>query len=240
MENDAFAPVVGIWDDTKLFPRYRVELSFVGNVCGGVPQKPELIEAWLTKRILGGDEELLIALRKTLVDLEVEVAQDATREEMIAAAKQIAATRNGNTFRRDGNGLFLSAYQVKAMLKEGTNIAFPYERGRTEWGKTKKTPRGFLAEHVFVDDDRVHLERATPDGTLMQVGKVNGPRGPRSTLTYYDYATQPVISFTCASLNDEITPDQWQTVLLVGQRQGLGAMRSLGYGQFRVTGFDRL
>lgn len=242
MDTPDFAPVRGIWDDGSLFARYRVECSFTGLVMGGVPQKPEMIEAWLTRRILGGDEELLITLRKTLADLEFAVPENATREEVIAAAKQMAATRNGNTFRRDDDGLFLAAYQIKAMLKEGCAILYPGGNGAGthKWGVTRKAPRSLLAERVFVDGDRVHLGRAQPDGTHMQVGQVNGPRGPRSTLTYYDYCAQPVVRFVCASLEDAVTPDQWKNVLVCGQRQGIGAMRSLGYGQFRVTGFDRL
>lgn len=242
MDSERFTPVVGIWDDRALFARYRVQCSFTGNVIGGVPQKPELIEAWLTRRILGGDEELLLALQKTLADLQVEVPENATRDEIVAAAKKIAATRNGNTFRRDEAGLFLADYQVKAMLKEATAIIFPggHGAGTHKWGTTRKAPRSYLAERIFLDEDRVYLERDVPDGTMMQVGKVTGPQGPRSTLTYYDYCRQPIVSFTCSSLEDAITPDQWQTILTVGQRQGLGAMRSLGYGQFRITGFAKV
>lgn len=229
-------PVVGIWDDTTLFTRYRVSLAFSGWVMGGVPQKPEIIESWLRQRILGGDEELRLQLLKTLNDLEIEVPADATREDIIDAAKRIAASRNGNTFRRDVDGLFLAAYQVKALLKESTNILFAGER----WGVTKKGPKSFLAERVFVDEEQIHMERTDPDGTHMQIGQITGPKGPRSTLTYYDYCDRPAISFTVSSLRDCITLDQWKDILLAGQRLGLGALRSMGYGQFKVTGFDKL
>ncbi len=228
--------VTGIWDDEGLFTRYRVAIQFTGQVMGGVPQKPEIIESWLRQRILGGDEELRLALLKTLDDLDIDVPAEATREEIIEAAKQIAATRNGNTFRRDENGLFLAAYQIKAGLKESTNILFAGER----WGVTKKGPKSYLAERVFVDSERVHLGRLDPDGTHMQVGHVTGPKGRRSTLTYYDYCVQPTCEFVVSSLQDSITFDQWRDILRTMQREGLGALRSLGYGQFKITGFDKL
>ena len=228
--------VTGIWDDDDLFTQYRVSLQFTNEVMGGVPQKPEIIESWLRQRILGGDEELRLALIKTLDDLDIDVPADATREDVIEAAQEMAATRNGNTFRRDENGLFLAAYQIKAALKESTNILFAGER----WGVTKKGPKSYLAERVFVDEERVHLGRLEPDGTHMQVGHVTGPRGRRSTLTYYDYCVQPEITFTVSSLQDSITFDQWKDILRTCQREGIGALRSLGYGQFRITGFDKL
>lgn len=234
-------PIIGIWDDSALFTRYRVSLAFTGWVMGGVPQKPEIIESWLRQRILGGDEELRISLVKTLADLEIEVPADATREDIIEAAKKIAATRNGNTFRRDDDGLFLAAYQVKALLKESTAILFPGGQGEGthKWGVTKKSPRSYLAERVFVDDEAIHLDRTAPDGTHMQIGQVTGPKGPRSTLTYYDYCDRPRVSFVVSSLQDSIKPEQWRDILLAGQRLGIGALRSMGHGQFRVTGFDK-
>jgi hypothetical protein len=236
------ASVTGIWDDSDLFTRYRVSLTFVGKVMGGVPQKPEIIESWLRQRILGGDEELRLQLLKTLDDLDIEVPADATREDIIEAAKKVAASRNGNTFRRDDQGLYLSDYQLKALLKECTAILYPGGNGEGthKWGVTKKGPRSYLAERVFVDEPAIHLGRLEPDGTHLQVGQVSGPKGPRSTLTYYDYVEQATISFTISSLEDCIKPDQWKRILLLGQREGIGALRSMAYGQFRITAFDRV
>src|SRR5215831_5516331 len=128
MDRD-FAPVAGIFDPARLYTRYRVALTFTGLVFGGIPQKPEIIESWLRERVLGGDEELRLMLLKTLDDLDIEVPVDATREQIIEAAKKVAATRNGNTFRRNGLGLCLAAYNPKAMLKEATNIVFPFANG---------------------------------------------------------------------------------------------------------------
>lgn len=228
--------VNGIWDDAEIFTKYRVTLGFTGRVMGGVPQKPEAIEGWIRKRIQGGDQEVLQIMRETLEDLEVETDGTESIEQLYAAAKKYAAEQHGNTFRRDENGLFIAAYQLKAALKENTNILYAGDR----WGKTKKGPKSFVSERVFVDEDRIYLNREEPDGMHLQVGHVTGPRGPRSTLTYYDYVQQPEVSFTVSSLRDEVTPQQWKEIFLAMQRNGIGALRSMGYGQFKVTGFDKI
>jgi hypothetical protein len=231
-------PVVGIWDDqeTSLFTKYRVSATFVGWVMGGVPQKPEIIESWLRQRIIGGDDELRLQLLRTLADLDYDIPQNATVEQIEEAVKIAARERNGNTFRRDTNGLYLSAYQLKAATKECVNILYAGER----WGVTKKGPKSFTAERVYVDEPCIYLGRSEPDGTHLQVGQVNGPKGPRSTLTYIDYCDRPTIAFTMSSLKDCIEPDQWREIFTLMQRSGIGALRSMGYGQFVVTGFDKL
>ncbi len=231
------APVVGIWDDGGTFTKYRVTLTFVDKVMGGVPQDPNIIEGWLRKKFTGdGDAEIRAAMFRTLDELGVDVDTEMTMEQLYEVAKRAAATQKGNTFFRDEFGLYLSAFQVKAMFKECTNIQFAGER----WGTTKKGPKNYLAERVFVDDHRVYLGRDEPDGTHLQIGQVTGPKGPRSTLTYYDYALGASASFVVSSLHDCITPAQWREILVLGQKIGLGAIRSLGHGQFRVTAFDRL
>lgn len=237
-----FVPVTGIFDDTEVFTRYRATIKFTHIVVGGIPQNPELIESWLRQRILGGDQEMAIMLRRTLSDLEIEVPEAATVDEMVEAAKKMASERNANTFRRDERGLGIAAYQVKAMLKEATAILYPYqaEDGVGKWGVTRKAAKSFLAERVFVEDYLIPLGRMEPDGTMMQVGHVDTPRGKRSTLSYHDYCVQPEITFTLSSSENKITRDQWARILIQSQMGGLGAMRSMGHGQFKVTAFDQV
>ena len=248
MEHE-FQPVVGIWEHQagSLYTTYRVELRFVDLVMGGHPKDPNVIEAWLQTRVMGGDEVIRQRLVEALADIDVEVPTDATKEEIIAATKAIAATRTGQGFRQNADGLCLARYNVVAMLKESTAILYPYEAVKAgvpgsgcAWGKTRKAPRSFLAERVNVREFRIPLGRIEPDGTHMQIGHISGPKGKRSILAYVDYCVQPSITFTISSVDDAITAEQWQKILLCGQERGLSAMRSQGYGQFKVIGFDRL
>lgn len=233
---DAGIAPVSIFADTDVFTKYRVEIAFTDLVMGGVPQKPEIIESWLRGRILGGDEEMRIQLIKTLDDIGIEVPADATREEVIEAANKMAAQRQGNTFRQDERGMCLGDYQFKALYKEATNILFAGQR----WGATKKGPKNAMAEWVFVDEKRIPLGFPEPTGVHTQVGHVTGPKGPRSTLTYYDYCERPRCTFTVSSLEDRVERGQWERILIAGEKLGLGALRSLSHGQFVVTGFEKL
>ncbi|MDQ3539585.1 MAG: hypothetical protein M3440_02755 [Chloroflexota bacterium] len=236
------APITGIWDaeEAKLFTRYRVSLTFTGRVMGGVPQKPEMIEGWLRQRITGGDEEVRAMMVNTLDELGVDVAAGMSMEELKEAAKRVAAEQHGNTFRRDERGLFLAAYQFKAAMKENVSILFPYSEKANRMGPTSKAARAFWAERVFVDDERVYLGRDEPDGIHLQIGHISGPKGPRSTLTYYDFVEQGSCTFTVSSLQDMVGGDMWRDTFLAMQRNGIGALRSLGYGQMKVTGFEQL
>ena len=240
MENE-LVPVVGIFDavDTNLFTKYRVKVTFTDLVLGGVPQKAEIIDAWLRKRLKLTDErdEIMQEVANTLRETGVPFDGTETDEDIIEASKKVIGVRQGNTFRRDNlGGLYLSAYQVKAMLKESTNVQFAGER----WGTTKKGPKAYLAERVFIEEQRTYMDRQEPDGTMTQIGHVTGPQGPRSTLTYIDYCVQPDIQFTVSSLKDCISETQWFAILEHSQHLGLGSLRSMSHGQFKVTAFDRL
>lgn len=230
---------VSIFDDADVFTKYRVEIAFTDKVIGGIPQKPEIIESWLRTRLMGGDEELRLQLLNTLDEIGIEVDATATRDEIIEAASKIAATRQGNTFLRDVRGLCLADYNVKAMLKESTAILYPYQEGH-KWGATKKSAKGAVAEWLFVDEKRIPLGRMEPDGIHTQIGHVTGPKGPRSTLTYYDYCQESTCAFTVSSLENRVSHEQWVRILTCGQKQGLGSLRSLSHGQFVVTAFDRV
>lgn len=233
--------ITGIWDDQEsvIYTRYRVTLAFTGRVLGGIPQKPEIIESWLRQRVTGGDEEVRQLMLKTLDDLGHDVSEGMTMEQLHAVAKDVAAKQHGNTFRRDSNGMYLSNYQLKAAMRENVNILFAGER----WGATKKGPKSFVNERVFVDEGRLYLTRGglpitEPDGKHLQIGHVTGPQGPRSTLTYYDYIDQPTTTFDVLSLRDGVTQTQWRDIFLSMQRNGIGALRSQSYGTFKITGWE--
>lgn len=242
-----YAPITGIWDadETSLFARYRVTAKATGKIIGGVPQKPEIIESWLRQRIIGGDEEVRQVMLRTLDELGHDVSEGMTNEELVALSKEIARQQHGNTFKRDSTGLFLSDYQFKAMLKENVAILYPWQEKANRLGPTQKAARAFWAERVFVDEPRIYLTRdgepiTQPDGMHLQIGHITGPKGARSTLTYYDYVDQPEFTFTCSSLEDVIDEKMWKNVLLAAQRNGIGAIRSMSFGQFRVTGFEKV
>lgn len=233
-------------DRTENYTQYRVEVKVVDRIMGGTPQKADLIAGWLKKNLgVTDQEEVIAAVRSVLSDLGQDVPEDATLEQLTAAAEIVGAERHGNTFRRDDTGLFLEGRVVKSMLKESTNICFATRKSSERWGPTGKGPKDALAEWVFVSDLRLHLMRdgeaiREPDGTFTMHGVVGGPQGKRSTLTQYAYCVQPTITFTVKSFMDRVTEDQWVTILQHSELIGLGAIRSQSFGQFAVQAFDKL
>lgn len=138
--------------------------------------------------------------------------------------------------------------RARAMLKEGVSVLFGSVKDR--WGPTRKGPRSAMAEWVFPVEDRLYLQRpdddggyvpvTEPDGLHLLIGHVSGPQGPKSTLTHYEYVTQPYLTFDVFSLQDRVTQEQWKQTLWYAQENGLGAVRSQGFGRFKVVGFDRV
>lgn len=225
---------------TSAFTRYRVDITFHEKVLGGTPSNPKILEGHISAKAGLSDEVVKQRLLATSLAerLGIDAAQ-ATVEDIMAAAGDVAAKNNTNGFRRDPvKGLFLPGRYVKAMIRECVNIAFAGER----WGATKKGPKNFVAERVFVEEshDRLYLGRTEPDSIELIIGHVSGPQGPQSTLAHHEACYQPSTSFIVKSFKDSVSLDQWMTILELAENIGLGACRSQGYGRFAVTNFEKI
>jgi hypothetical protein len=226
----------GVLDhQSQLFARYAAELKFRDKVLGGVPKDPRLIEGWLrAKAGIPHGDELRLAMARTRAELGPATIEGASAEIVDDAAESVAGRRLTTGFKRSDDGLFIEARQVKALLKECTNILFGAER----WGPTRKGPKSFLAERVFVQPERLCLGTHEEDGLELIVGHLNGPSGPVSTLGYHEYVVQPTLTFSVWVVRDLITPAQWADVWVLAQEIGLGAVRSQGYGRFQLTRWE--
>lgn len=236
----------GIFDDlTDQFTRYEVVVRFNGMVLGGIPKDPKLIQGWLKARAGMKDEAMIqMAVAQTMIEMgQAEDPQDAAKR-LDQVTDQLAEQLHGCGFKRDQNGLYLESRQVKAGLKEATNILYAGDR----WGRTKKGPKSFFSERVFVVEPRIYLGRSEPDGTLPFTGHVPSPTGDKSTLTFYEFCWQPTIKWTMFSTNDprdpeapdQIEPQTWQAILRQFEMGGLGALRSQSTGTFRVLKWTKL
>ncbi len=208
---------------------------------GGVPKDPKIIEGWIKKSI-GTDQgrDFALMVRRTLSELGHDVS--IAEEDAEKALADIAGEKQTNGFKRDTGGLFLESRQVKAMLKESVNILFAGQR----WGVTKKGPRSFFAERVFVNPDRIYFDGGSvtighlrePSGIELFIGHVSGPKGPQSNLTYIEFVERPRIEFEVIVLHDEIKPADWPEIWNHAEENGLGALRSQGFGRFDVERFE--
>ena len=229
--------MTSVFAAVDLFTTYRAELSFQNRIIGGIPKDPKVIEAWLrTKITVNNDEEYIQMAKRTMEELGYTGLTGENFEDMEKVSAEMAAVKHCVGFKRDDHGLYIEARQVKAMLKECTNILF----AGTKMGITKKGAKSFLAERVFVEPDKIYLGVTEPTGIDTVIGHVSGPRGPQSTLAYVEYVDKPVITFDVMAAKDCIPDDMWGQVWVLGEKNGLGAMRSQNHGHFEVTKWSKV
>lgn len=220
---------------SDLFARYRVTLRLTNRIMGGVPKDPKVIEGWIKSKMgLPEGAEMREMVWRTMLELGHNLGPEASEEQMDAAIAATVADKSTNGFKRNDTGLIVEGRQVKAMLKENVNILF----GAQKFGPTRKGAKGYVAERIFVEEDAIPLGRREPDGVELFIGHVTGPQGPRATLTYYEYAERPEISFTVLSLQDCLSPAQWEQIFEQAEQNGLGSLRSQGYGRFALVGVE--
>ena len=223
--------------DATLWTTYRATLAFRDKLVGGVPKDPKLIEGWLRSRAgIEDSKDLRMAVLRTLSEVDSSGASAAVDAADDVAAALVAQKRTTGFKCAPDLGLYVEGRQIKAMLKESTNIVFAGER----WGPTRKAARSFFAERVFVDPDRICLGVAEPSGVETIIGHISGPTGPRSTLGNYEYVLQPVIDFRVLILRDCIDAEQCRDIWCLAQENGFGTLRSQGFGRFDVVEWERM
>jgi hypothetical protein len=216
---------------------YGGALAWRGKVMGGVPKNTRVIEGWLRARAgISEQEELRQSLARTALDMGLDVKPGMSYDDLVTLTDKEAETKQTNGFKRGAQGLYIESRQLKAALKESTNILFSAQR----WGPTKKGFRSMLAERVFVYPHELFLHAEEPTGIEMTIGHLNGPQGPRSSLGYCEYVVGAHIDFQVLVLEDALSNEQWVRIWNLCQQEGLGAKRSAGYGEFDLTCWDKL
>jgi hypothetical protein len=220
---------------SRVFDRWHARLVFRERLIGGVPKDPRLIEGWLrAKAGLEDSQEIRQAMLRTLSEVGVEVSADMTFEQLERASAVLAGRKQTTGFKVGECGLYVESRQIKAMLKESTNVLFGGER----WGPTRKGPRSYVAERVFVDPGRIWLGVDEPAGVELMIGHLMGPTGPRSTLGYHEYVDKPVLEFCVLAVRGSVAAEQWADIWVHAQENGFGALRSQGFGRFYVDRWE--
>lgn len=201
----------------------------VGTLMAGIPADPNKAEAYLRSRVLDADKdtELQRAVAETMIDLGI------TKEEAINRVNEL---RNLCAFKRDNDGLYIPAPHLKAALKESVSIAVAGKKIELKgWGETRKFITRYFPEHVFVVGDRLHLGVHEPHGVHQSFPKSRFG----SSIQYNEYVSDVDVHFTIETDYD-FDHDFWAMLLTTGERNGLGTMRSQGFGQYLVTQWDKL
>lgn len=229
----------------EMFHYNRVKIRFRDRLVGGQPKDPKLVVGWIGKNVGITDEvEMAAKARQHLVEMGVEIGADVvTLDDLFEVAEREAEMKTQG-FKRDPLGRpYIEARHVKACIKECVNILY----AGVKWGTTRKGPRSYTAERVFVDPDVIVVGAAEDVFVEQSIGHITGPQGPRSTIGLFEYVTGAEVEFVVRELRSQttagqepaLTYDQWARVWTLAQENGLGTMRSQGHGQFDVIEYER-
>lgn len=212
----------------EMFPHRFAGSLLVGTIAGGTPTDPKVAEGWLkTKLGLDKDDQIRAMVAETMVERGV-TADEAT--------KIVDTQKHLNGFKRDQLGLYIEGRQLKAALKEAASVAVAAGKlnGRG-WGKTNKGLLSYVAEHIFVVEERLHL--GVTEATGINQRFVHTFRG--SGIQYEEFVQDAKLDFTVMSDHD-FSEKEWAAIWTTGEQQGIGASRSQGYGRYEVTRWDRI
>jgi hypothetical protein len=200
----------------------------VPTIAGGTPTDQHVAEGWLRTKLADKDD----LIREQVAEIMVERGVNA--EEATAIADTM---KHLNGFKRDDQGLYIEGRQLKAAIKEAASVAYAagklLNNGKNAWGKTSKGILGFVAEHVCVVEDRLHLGVHEATGIMQRF--VHTYRG--TGIQYEEYVSDAEIAFTIAT-DHKFTAQQWAMIWLTGEQQGIGASRSQGFGRYTVTSWE--
>lgn len=207
---------------TQAWPYKFTGQLHIPTIAGGVPSNEHVAEAWLRTKLADKDDLIREAVAQTMLE------RNMTADE---AAKLVDINKHLNGFKRDQHGLYIEGRQLKAAIKEAASVAMAAGKLNARgWGKTNKGLLSYIAEHVFVTDDRLHLGVNEPSGIVQRF--IHTFRG--TGIQYEEYVNDAKITFTLVSDHD-FTDKEWALIWLTGEQQGIGASRSQGFGRYTVT-----
>jgi hypothetical protein len=226
------APSTSIPKECIMWRYFDVELQIRNQINGGIPKSPESIEAWIKTNIDGTNR-----LEQLIETTKHEMGIDQLTQTEIEGLKESC----WNSFKSDGEGVYIESRQIKAMFKEAANVI------KGMMGMTAFKAR--VAERVFVVGEKIHLGVLEPSGSQEGVVHAMTRQGPISALKKSDYVDKPTIKFRLKVLNEKLKTksgkflkpeDYLQQILEAASELGLGADRSQGYGTFDVVKFEEV
>lgn len=225
----------------KAWPyRYAVQIT-IRTIAGGVPSDPNVAEGWLRSKLGDPDEQIRDLVAQTMAE------RGLTADE---AAAEVSKRKHLNGFKRDENGLYIEGRQAKAMLKEAANVAVASGKLKNRgWGTTNKGLLSFLAEHVFVPEERIYIQlRGDGDDENGPLVHVKEPTGVNQKfvhtyrgagIQYEEFVERAILEFVVMT-DWDFSNEEWAMIWLTGEQQGLGASRSQGFGRFEITNWELL
>jgi hypothetical protein len=211
-----------------------VRIALREKLHGGKPKNEDLLGKHI-RRKTGHDD----------VITEGQIA-DATKKlpflEGLEEIEKQEIENSSNGFLKDEKGLYINAYQLKAMFRQSASMLGIY---KTKRGSKQICAEG--AETKGLDDEmKIYLGKAEPDGIDEGIVHAMTPKGPISGIKRVDYVLKPVLSFeiwvlqTHGAESRHIGEEDVVKILTFAQENGLGADRSQGSGKFDVVEFQKV
>lgn len=206
----------------------------VDTIAGGIPSDPKVTEGWLKSKVVEKDDLIRDMIAQAIVERGI------SEEQALAEVDQL---KHLNGFKRDEQSgeLFIDGRQLKAALKEAAMVAANAGNLTTKgWGNPdnanfRKGLKGWLPEHIFVQNQRLYLGVTEPTGIVQRF--VHTHRG--AAIQYEEYVQGATIEFEVVTDYD-FTDEDWAAIWLTGEKQGIGASRSQGFGTYTVTKWERV
>ena len=220
--------------EDKNYPYRFAGTLWLASIAGGVPADPKVIEGHLARKVSAPDD--LIRAEAAEIMLERGLELDEAIEEM-------SSVKGLTGFRRDPeHGLYIGGFQLKAALKEAANIAVASGKlKKGGWGlhSANRGVLSWVAEHVFVIEDRLYLGVIEPSEIAQSFVHKVTPKGPVSAIQYTEIVHDAKVDFTVET-DWDFAPEEWATIWQTGERNGIGAARKMGYGTYKVVKWERV
>lgn len=198
-----------------MFQKIAVTLYFRDRLYGGLPRSTKVLNSYL--------EAKFGVLPDDFADrLASEVAsQDFAEKEELATTG----------FKRDEHGLYLSDYQIKAMLKQCATLL--------KITTAVRGSRQVFHEGLVIRPVKLYLGRQEPDGVEEFCGHVMTMQGKRSVLRQGEYVERVSMEMEVWVLDTKVVSiDHLRQCFELGQEVGLGSYRSFEKGKFDVVTFE--
>lgn len=244
-----------------LFEAYTVTWRFLNELCGSVPQKPDLIATWLQSRIPASKP----AEAKELSEIAEEVFESLANP---TEGKQVGVTGfqretpgrmgikenlcNGlggkcesgeGIMETAGSGpLVVRGATIRAHIKDCARQLSRYVVGKIK-GESSFAVR--VMNTVYVQDEWVPILKHgqsvnDPDGWIEKPFTAMTPRGPISAFKRFAYVTQPTLTFTLLVTGGAVKEADLLNLFQYGGVHGYAGERGMGYGRYIVEKLDRV
>jgi hypothetical protein len=231
--------VFAAWDAKAWSVRYSGRLHFVSPVHGGTPTNSKVATSWLKTKFQDSDEGIQARVAEVMLERQIDAEE---------AIKVVGDLKLLKGFKLDEHGLYLEGRTQKANLKEAASVAVAAGKiTQKGWGVASTAGKfltRYLPEHLFIEEQKLYLltddDKYITEPTGIEQRFVTTYNG--TGITYEEFVVGANIDFTVVTDYDFDSKDKdfWPMLWKTAGKQGLGATRSMGYGEFIVTRWDRV